>query len=105
MIKNAFHISEGKISRDCYDAEKDATVQITLTLEYVLTALLGCEDIPSNLETGRIEFDHGATGLLSINTCAPSITFTKVKELQQFDHFQDKFSFALIGSKDFFGVV
>ena len=52
---------------------------------------------------GLIEFDHRDTGLPIFSTCGPSVSFRSVKEIQDYSTFQEKFSYAVVGSASYFG--
>lgn len=58
---------------------------LTVTLKMVLQALLGSEYLPTDIESGIIEFDHEKDTLSSVNTCAPSVTFRQLDKIQSYD--------------------
>ncbi len=62
---------------------------VTLNMDHVLQSLLGCTRLPVNLSFGTIQFDHISRHLPKVNACAPSILFTKTKELENYETFEE----------------
>lgn len=56
---------------------------VQLNIGHLLQALIGCPNLTPNLSGGLIKFDHSSLDLPKINTCAPSVTFSRVKQLQE----------------------
>ncbi|XP_053376238.1 uncharacterized protein LOC123546668 [Mercenaria mercenaria] len=84
-------IEKGKVTTPWVDLHvEDATEQeVTLSIGHALQALLGCTRIPLNIDCGLIEFDHISCHLPKVNTCAPSITFSRTRDLQNYSLFEE----------------
>ena len=96
-------IAEGRVSMNVLNPETGRTEEHTLTMSEVVQVLVGSHNLPLDETCGLIEFDHKNTGLPIFSTCAPSISFRNVKEIQDYSTFQEKFSYAVVGSANYFG--
>lgn len=64
-----------------------------------LQALIGCPNLTPNLSSGLI--NHSSFDLLKINTCAPSVTFSRVKQLQNYSAFQEAMLNVIVGANGY----
>ncbi|XP_052786274.1 E3 ubiquitin-protein ligase Itchy-like [Mya arenaria] len=78
---------ENAISTDWVkmNSSEESLKEVTINLGDVLQALIGCRSLPRNIKSGEMEFDHLSNQLSYVNTCAPSIIFTRTKELVNYE--------------------
>ena len=74
---------------------------IELTMEHILQALLGCSRIPKMLIAGFINFDHTSVYMATVNTCEPSIRFSKTDRIQDYAEFQETMIYIIVGAYGF----
>ena len=97
------YFSENKITSQWGDIYTDywEEAEMQINMAHVLQALLGCTRLPVNLECGLIEFDHTSNHLPKVNMCAPSLIFSKIKDLQNYDTFHETMLYIIVGSYGF----
>ncbi|XP_052769819.1 uncharacterized protein LOC128209697 [Mya arenaria] len=80
-------VENGAISTDWVkmNSSEESLKEVTINLGDVLQALIGCRSLPRNIKSGEMEFDHLSNQLSYVNTCAPSIIFTRTKELVNYE--------------------
>ena len=66
-----------------------------------MNSLIGCEKIPRNITSGQIEFDHGSTKCSRVNTCTPSIQFSNIDKIQNYEKFEDLMMNFVVGAYGF----
>jgi hypothetical protein len=54
-----------------------------------------------SLSSGLIKFDHDSLDLPRINTCAPSITFSRIKQIKNYSEFQEAVLNVVVGAYGF----
>ncbi|WAR07436.1 hypothetical protein MAR_017394, partial [Mya arenaria] len=94
-------IEKSKIITPWLDVNDGNQPDVTLNMGHVLQSLLGCTRLPVNLSFGTIQFDHISRHLPKVNTCAPSILFTKTKELENYETFEEILLYIIVGSYGF----
>ncbi|WAR09729.1 hypothetical protein MAR_034805, partial [Mya arenaria] len=94
-------IEKSKIITPWLDVNDGNQPDVTLNMGHVLQSLLGCTRLPVNLSYGTIQFDHISRHLPKVNTCAPSILFTKTKELENYETFEEILLYIIVGSYGF----
>jgi hypothetical protein len=67
----------------------------------LLQALLGCPALPKGINEGLLVFDHKSDQLTTVNTCAPSINFSKLSEIKHYNTFEELMKNILVGSYGF----
>ena len=72
-----------------------------INLKDVLQALLGSSSLPRNISSGLILFDHLNNRLSTVNTCGPSILFSSIDDLKDFERFKLHMINIIIGAPDF----
>ena len=79
-------ITGGQISSPWIDIENESYIcaETVVTMNHLLKALVGCPSLPRNISSGLVIFDHNSKQLSTVNTCAPSITFSRISELQEY---------------------
>lgn len=96
-----FYFSEGRISSSWFSLETEHEEMVQLNMGHLLQALLGCPNLTPSLSNGLINFDHTSLDLPKINTCAPSITFSRTKHLQNYSSFQEAIVNVVVGAYGF----
>ena len=71
-------VSGGHISCTRVDFESETAEDVILNMGDLLQALLGCPALPKGINEGLLKFDHKSDQLTTVNTCAPSINFSKL---------------------------
>lgn len=69
---------------------------VQLNIGHLLQALIGCPNLTPNLSGRLIQFDHSSLDP-KINTCAPSVTFSRVEQLQNYSEFQEAMLNVIVG--------
>ncbi|WAR27605.1 hypothetical protein MAR_013309 [Mya arenaria] len=80
-------VENGTISTDWVkmNSSEKSLKEVTINLGDVLQALIGCKSLPRNIKSGEMEFDHLSNQLSYVNTCAPSVIFTRTKNLVNYE--------------------
>ena len=52
------------------------------------------------MTSGQIEFDHGSTKCSRVNTCTPSIQFSNIDKIQNYEKFEDLMMNFVVGRMD-----
>ena len=89
------------MSTDWINIENGQQTAVQLNTGHILQALIGTTTIPHNLINGLIMFDHTQKNLSSVNTCAPSISFSDVTSLQKYENFETHFLNIVVGAYGF----
>ncbi|KAK6166961.1 hypothetical protein SNE40_022186 [Patella caerulea] len=82
-------LQRGKICSKWVSLEDDSEEDVVLHLGHFLQAAVGSPTLPRDIICGLLIFDHSSKDLTTVNTCAPSITFKKIDEIQTYDNFED----------------
>jgi len=85
----------------CCIGEDDQLKEKVIHLKDVLQALLGSTSLPRNISSGLITFDHLNNRLSTVNTCGPSILFSSMDDLKDFDKMKTHMINIIIGAPDF----
>ncbi|WAR18586.1 LOW QUALITY PROTEIN: G2E3-like protein, partial [Mya arenaria] len=93
-----FLIQGGKVSCTKIDVDTGTSADVVLDMRNLLQALIGCQAFPSNITEGIITFDHKSDQLTTINTCAPSINFSKLSEFKNYSSFEELMKHIIVGS-------
>ncbi|KAK6186488.1 hypothetical protein SNE40_008517 [Patella caerulea] len=97
-------VENSKISTPWINPDTLEEQIITLNTGHILQALLGSPRIPSNISCGIMTFDHVSNGLTTINTCAPSISFSNLKLIKTYSRFEESLLLVVVGAHGF-GIV
>lgn len=73
------------------DLYEDVEKNVVINTSHVLQALTASESLPRNIDSGLIEFRHTSDDMSTVNTCAPSITFSKTASFEDYDVFEKHF--------------
>lgn len=95
------NIEKGRISTPWLSLDTDQEEVVQLNIGHLLQALLGCPNLTPYLSSGLIKFDHESFDLPRINTCAPSITFSRIKQIQNYTAFQEAVLNVVVGAYGF----
>ncbi|WAR20278.1 G2E3-like protein [Mya arenaria] len=94
-------LERGKISCISIDAETGSSSEVNLNTGHLLQALIGCPALPSCITEGIITFDHKSDYLTTVNTCAPSINFSKLSVIKNYSSFEELMKNVIVGSYGF----
>lgn len=84
------------------NVENDAKEQMkTLTMADVVQAFVGSDSLPRLVSSGLIEFNHTSKNISTVNTCAPSLTFCNISDLQNYDIFESHMIYIIVGAPEF----
>ena len=100
LIEISF-VSGQQVLTPWIDLDNNTNVNTVLDMGHVLQALIGCPSLPKDLSNGLLTFDHASKGLTTVNTCGPSINFTRITELGNFDNFQTMMKNIIVGAYGF----
>ncbi|WAQ95694.1 G2E3-like protein [Mya arenaria] len=94
-------LERGKISCISIDAETGSSSEVNPNTGHLLQALIGCPALPSCITEGIITFDHKSDYLTTVNTCAPSINFSKLSVIKNYSSFEELMKNVIVGSYGF----
>lgn len=63
--------------------------------------LTGSPKLPRNISNRLILFVHCSERLITVNTCAPSISFSKCRTNQEYEKFEESFLNIIVGAPGF----
>ncbi|XP_060083297.1 uncharacterized protein LOC132562566 [Ylistrum balloti] len=92
---------KGRISTPWLSMDTGVEDIVELNMGHLCQALLGCPKLLTSMNSGSIQFDHKSSNLPTVNTCAPSITFSKTEELQNYCTFQEVLQNVIVGAYGF----
>ncbi|XP_060078764.1 G2/M phase-specific E3 ubiquitin-protein ligase-like [Ylistrum balloti] len=95
------NIEKGRISTPWLSMDTGVEDIVELNMGHLCQALLGCPKLLTSMNSGSIQFDHKSSNLPTVNTCAPSITFSKTEELQNDCTFQEVLQNVIVGAYGF----
>ena len=85
----------------CCCLEDDELKEKIINLKDVLQALLGSWSLPRNISSGLLTFDHSNNRLSSVNTCGPSITFSSIDKIRNFEEMKNHMLSIVIEAREF----
>ena len=94
-------LAGGQVSSPWVNIEDDSSSETVLSMDNLLQALIGCSSIPCSLEEGIITFDHSSKQWTTVNTCAPSINFSRLSDIKSYSGFEQMMINLLVGSYGF----
>ncbi|XP_053386140.1 uncharacterized protein LOC128550670 isoform X2 [Mercenaria mercenaria] len=94
-------LERGKVLCTRIDVDTDTSTDEVLDMGNLMQALIGCPAFPSSITEGIITFDHNSDQLTTINTCAPSINFSKLSEIKDYSSFEELMKYIIVGSYGF----
>ena len=94
-------ISGCKVLTPWIDLDNNTNINTVLDMGHLLQALIGCPALPSDIPNGLMTFDHESKGLTTINTCGPSINFTRINEIGDYDRFQSMMKSIIVDAYGF----
>ncbi|WAR06138.1 hypothetical protein MAR_021507 [Mya arenaria] len=94
-------LERGKISCISIDAETGSSSEVNLNTGHLLQALIRCPALPSCITEGIITFDHKSDYLTTVNTCAPSVNFSKLSVIKNYSSFEELMKNVIVGSYGF----
>jgi len=94
-------LSGRKIQTRWYNMAEDQEDDVTLNMSHFLQAVVGSPSLPTNVLSGLLVFDHTGKQLSTVNTCAPSIKFSNIIEIQSEEKFQKDMLNIIVGAYGF----
>ncbi|XP_055955241.1 probable E3 ubiquitin-protein ligase HERC3 isoform X2 [Patella vulgata] len=96
-------LQRGKITSEWISLNDitDVNTPVKLTIKDFLQAVTGSSSISNNIKIGLILFDHKSELLTTVNTCAPSITFSQTSSLKEYSFLEKSMINIIVGAYGF----